>query len=114
MQCLAGQFRAVANRPSQPCCSHHLLCAGVLLSKQELQEAADICAAAGAWLVVDNTYEDFVYDSGQHHCISAPHIIHIFSMSKASISTPESDQDDLWHQPLISAALLVSFGLSLR
>lgn len=28
---------------------------GVLMSKEELQRAADLCAAAGAWLVVDNT-----------------------------------------------------------
>ena len=48
--------------------------------------------------MVDNTYEDFVYDLGQHHCISAPHIIHIFSMSKASINTLQSDQNRLWHQ----------------
>jgi len=28
---------------------------GVLLSQAELEEARDICAAAGAWLVVDET-----------------------------------------------------------
>ena len=98
MQCRASQCCPVASPPFQACCSHHPGCrlfAGVLLSKQELQEAADTCAAAGAWLVVDNTYEDFVYDLGQHHCISAPHIIHIFSMSKASVNTLQSN---LWHQ----------------
>ena len=34
--------------------------AGVLRSRAEVQQAADMCAAAGAWLVLDNTYEDFL------------------------------------------------------
>ena len=59
--------------------------AGVLLSQQELQEAADVCAEASAYLVVDNTYEDFVYEQRQHHCVSAPHVLHIFSMSKVGL-----------------------------
>ena len=28
---------------------------GVLMSRQEVQKAADLCAATGAWLVLDNT-----------------------------------------------------------
>ena len=35
--------------------------------------------------------QDFCYDGREHHCISGPHIIHIFSMSKArpvSAQTP--------------------------
>ncbi|CAL5223689.1 g6241 [Coccomyxa viridis] len=56
---------------------------GVLLSREALERAAQLTARAGAWLVMDNTYEHFVYEGLQHHCISAPHIIHLFSFSKA-------------------------------
>jgi katanin p60 ATPase-containing subunit A1 len=35
-------------------------------------------------LVLDNTYEYFVYDAGRpFHCVEAPHVINIFSFSKA-------------------------------
>ena len=56
--------------------------AGVLLSREALERAAQLTARAGAWLIMDNTYEHFVYEGLQHHCISAPHIIHLFSFSK--------------------------------
>lgn len=56
---------------------------GVTLSKQEVQRASDICKNAGVWLVLDNTYEYFVYPPHQHYCIAAPHVVNIFSFSKA-------------------------------
>ena len=56
--------------------------AGVLMSKVELQRAHKLCEQAGAWLVVDNTYEHFTYDGREHTCVSGPHVINIFSMSK--------------------------------
>jgi aromatic aminotransferase len=56
---------------------------GVALSKQEVQRASDMCKKAGVWLILDNTYEYFVYPPHQHWCIAAPHIINIFSFSKA-------------------------------
>ncbi len=62
--------------------------AGVLLSREALERAAQLTARAGAWLVMDNTYEHFVYEGLQHHCISAPHIIHLFSFSKVGKSFP--------------------------
>ena len=64
------------------CHDIHPLVAGVLLSREALEKAAHITARAGAWLIMDNTYEHFVYEGLQHHCISAPHIIHLFSFSK--------------------------------
>ena len=39
-------------------------------------------AAASAWLVIDNTYEAFLFSGAQHHTINAPNIIHVFSFSK--------------------------------
>lgn len=63
--------------------AHVCRSAGVLLPKSELEAAAAACAAAGAWLVLDNTYEDFVYGGRSHHCLSGPNIINIFSFSKA-------------------------------
>ena len=56
--------------------------AGVLMTKAELERASALCEAAGSWLVMDDTYEHFVYDGQQHHCIAGPNIIHIFSFSK--------------------------------
>ncbi len=56
--------------------------AGVLMSKTELQRARKLCEQAGAWLIVDNTYEHFTYDGRQHTCVSGPHVVNIFSMSK--------------------------------
>jgi hypothetical protein len=46
-----------------------------------VDQLAAMCGAAGAWLVLDNTYEQFVY-GGQHHCASAPHVLNVFSFSK--------------------------------
>eukprot|EP00192_Tetraselmis_astigmatica_P012572 CAMPEP_0117669738 /NCGR_PEP_ID=MMETSP0804-20121206/12314_1 /TAXON_ID=1074897 /ORGANISM="Tetraselmis astigmatica, Strain CCMP880" /LENGTH=405 /DNA_ID=CAMNT_0005477859 /DNA_START=200 /DNA_END=1417 /DNA_ORIENTATION=- len=56
---------------------------GVLLSKEEVQQAVKICDDAGAWLVLDNTYEHFVYGGREHYCASGPNVINIFSFSKA-------------------------------
>jgi DNA-binding transcriptional MocR family regulator len=54
----------------------------VLLEEGELRRAAELCEKAGAWLVMDNTYEHFVYEGRRHLCISGPNIIHLFSFSK--------------------------------
>ena len=52
------------------------------MTKQELDRANQLCQQAGVWLVVDNTYENFTYDGREHACVSGPHVINIFSMSK--------------------------------
>lgn len=45
----------------------------------EVERAAALCGAAGAWLVLDNTYEHFVYGAGRRHaCVAAPHVINLF------------------------------------
>lgn len=48
-----------------------------------LQRISDLCKKVGAWLVVDNTYEYFMYDGLEHSCIEDNHIVNIFSFSKA-------------------------------
>ena len=53
------------------------------MTREELQRAADVTAAAGAWLVIDNTYEHFTYDGAEHCCVSGRHVVNIFSFSKA-------------------------------
>jgi hypothetical protein len=63
---------------SWPCLS-----VGVLLPKEELEAAAAMCAAAGTWLVLDNTYEDFLYEGRNHHTMSGPNVMSVFSFSKA-------------------------------
>lgn len=67
---------------SAKCCSD--LPSGVLLSKEEVDRLSNMCGAAGVWLVMDNTYELFVYDGRKHYCASGSHVIHIFSFSKVS------------------------------
>lgn len=65
--------------------------AGVLMTQEEVERAAALCGAAGAWLVLDNTYEHFTFGQDgdgaprQHHCVAAPHVVNIFSFSKAGI-----------------------------
>eukprot|EP01023_Acetabularia_acetabulum_P044995 TRINITY_DN45496_c0_g1_i1.p1 TRINITY_DN45496_c0_g1~~TRINITY_DN45496_c0_g1_i1.p1 ORF type:complete len:264 (+),score=38.66 TRINITY_DN45496_c0_g1_i1:46-792(+) len=57
---------------------------GALMSVQEAELAGKICREANAYLVMDNTYEHFVYDANRtHHCVDHPNVIHIFSFSKA-------------------------------
>uniref|UniRef100_A0A453E9T2 Aminotransferase class I/classII large domain-containing protein n=2 Tax=Aegilops tauschii subsp. strangulata TaxID=200361 RepID=A0A453E9T2_AEGTS len=47
------------------------------------QRISDLCRNAGAWLVVDNTYEYFMYDKMEHYCLEDDHIVNLFSFSKA-------------------------------
>ena len=54
------------------------------MNKEELHRIADICKAANVWLVVDDTYEHFVYDGAQHTCVAGSNVIHLFSFSKVS------------------------------
>eukprot|EP00242_Pyramimonas_sp_CCMP2087_P007166 CAMPEP_0198202990 /NCGR_PEP_ID=MMETSP1445-20131203/6219_1 /TAXON_ID=36898 /ORGANISM="Pyramimonas sp., Strain CCMP2087" /LENGTH=385 /DNA_ID=CAMNT_0043874175 /DNA_START=211 /DNA_END=1368 /DNA_ORIENTATION=+ len=56
---------------------------GVVTPKAVLQKAADLCAKAGAWLVVDNTYEYFTYDGAVHECVGGDNVLNLFSFSKA-------------------------------
>jgi len=57
---------------------------GVMIPKATLEEASALCAEYGAWLVLDNCYEHFAYpDQEPHACIEAPHIVNLFSFSKA-------------------------------
>ncbi|KAL5221644.1 hypothetical protein ABZP36_026357 [Zizania latifolia] len=56
---------------------------GAFIPKPMLQRISDLCRNAGAWLVVDNTYEYFMYDGREHYCLEDNHIINLFSFSKA-------------------------------
>ncbi|KAF8400731.1 hypothetical protein HHK36_014031 [Tetracentron sinense] len=56
---------------------------GTYIPEPLLKRISDLCKSAGSWLVVDNTYEYFVYDGLKHSCIEDNHIINIFSFSKA-------------------------------
>lgn len=52
------------------------------MERAELERASELCRRAGAWLLLDNTYEHFAYGGRAHHCISAPHVLNLFSFSK--------------------------------
>ncbi|XBI16388.1 hypothetical protein VPH35_058650 [Triticum aestivum] len=56
---------------------------GAFIPKPMLQRISDLCRNAGAWLVVDNTYEYFMYDKMEHYCLEDDHIVNLFSFSKA-------------------------------
>ncbi|MBA0807523.1 hypothetical protein Gohar_023326 [Gossypium harknessii] len=56
---------------------------GTYIPEPLLKRISDICKNAGCWLVVDNTYEYFMYDGLKHSCVEGDHIVNIFSFSKA-------------------------------
>ncbi|XP_034197234.1 aromatic aminotransferase ISS1-like isoform X2 [Prunus dulcis] len=56
---------------------------GTYIPDPLLKRISDICRDAGSWLVVDNTYEYFMYDDLKHTCVEGNHIVNIFSFSKA-------------------------------
>ena len=56
---------------------------GVLLGEDVLEEISALCLRYGVWLVVDNTYEHFVFDGREHACVGGRHVVNIFSFSKA-------------------------------
>ncbi|EPS58633.1 hypothetical protein M569_16180, partial [Genlisea aurea] len=56
---------------------------GTCVPEPLLQRISDICRKAGCWLVVDNTYEYFMYDGRKHSCVEGNHVVNLFSFSKA-------------------------------
>ncbi|PAN32548.1 hypothetical protein PAHAL_5G495800 [Panicum hallii] len=56
---------------------------GAFIPRPMLERISDLCKNAGAWLVVDNTYEYFMYDGMEHYCLEDNHIVNLFSFSKA-------------------------------
>jgi aspartate/methionine/tyrosine aminotransferase len=56
---------------------------GTLLSRDVLQKAVDLCRAHNVWLILDCTYEYFVPNADFDGCFADPHVLHIFSFSKA-------------------------------
>ncbi len=56
--------------------------AGITLSREELERVSDLAREHGAWLVMDCTYENFLFSGTPHHCPQGPHVVHVFSFSK--------------------------------
>ncbi|KAJ4957545.1 hypothetical protein NE237_024656 [Protea cynaroides] len=56
---------------------------GTYIPEPLLKRISDLCERAGSWLIVDNTYEYFMYDGLEHSCLEDNHIINVFSFSKA-------------------------------
>lgn len=56
---------------------------GTYIPEPLLKRISDLCKQAGCWLLVDNTYEYFMYDGRKHVCLEDNHIVNIFSFSKA-------------------------------
>jgi aspartate/methionine/tyrosine aminotransferase len=56
---------------------------GVMIPKETLVAASDLCAKHGAWLILDNCYEHFAYPGeAAHTCLEGDHIVNLFSFSK--------------------------------
>jgi len=56
---------------------------GTYVPETLLKRISEMCRQAGCWLIVDNTYEYFMYDDCKHVCLEGDHILNIFSFSKA-------------------------------
>ncbi|KDP37172.1 hypothetical protein JCGZ_06228 [Jatropha curcas] len=56
---------------------------GTYIPEPLLKRISDLCREAGSWLIVDNTYEYFMYDGLKHSCVEGDHVVNIFSFSKA-------------------------------
>ncbi|KAK9141563.1 hypothetical protein Syun_010963 [Stephania yunnanensis] len=56
---------------------------GTHIPESLLKTISELCKSAGSWLVVDNTYEYFMYDGLNHSCIEGDHVLNLFSFSKA-------------------------------
>ncbi|RDX92290.1 Aromatic aminotransferase ISS1 [Mucuna pruriens] len=56
---------------------------GTYIPEPLLKRISDLCKNAGSWLVVDNTYEYFMYGGLKHSCVEGNHIVNVFSFSKA-------------------------------
>mmetsp|Transcript_39875 Transcript_39875/g.55411 ORF Transcript_39875/g.55411 Transcript_39875/m.55411 type:complete len:437 (-) Transcript_39875:114-1424(-) len=56
---------------------------GIVTPLATLERCAALCKEAGVWLVVDNTYEYFMYDGAEHGCVEGDNIVNMFSFSKA-------------------------------
>eukprot|EP00747_Dinoflagellata_sp_TGD_P204399 gnl/TRDRNA2_/TRDRNA2_78069_c0_seq1.p1 gnl/TRDRNA2_/TRDRNA2_78069_c0~~gnl/TRDRNA2_/TRDRNA2_78069_c0_seq1.p1 ORF type:complete len:234 (+),score=30.77 gnl/TRDRNA2_/TRDRNA2_78069_c0_seq1:43-702(+) len=57
-----------------------------MIPETVVRRISDLCAKHGVWLVIDNTYEYFSYESEghpRHFTLSGEHIVNIFSLSKA-------------------------------
>jgi len=59
---------------------------GVMVSPESLKRVAAMCHESGSWLVVDNAYEYFSYETQghpAHSCVEGSNIINTFSFSKS-------------------------------
>lgn len=72
-------------------CFAACLAAGVVIGKDDLEQASALCEKYGVWLCIDNTYEYFIYDpeNKPHHTVSGKHVVNVFSFSKASRAARE-------------------------
>ncbi|KAL0487339.1 aromatic aminotransferase [Acrasis kona] len=65
----------VVTNPSNP--------TGAVCSKELLDEISQICLDNNVWLVLDETYEYFMFDDATHYSPRGDHILHLYSFSKA-------------------------------
>ncbi len=70
-------------KPKMVVCTSPANPSGAVFDKDELERLAALCGTVGAFLVLDETYYEFVYDDKKHHFVSKyENVVHIFSLSK--------------------------------
>eukprot|EP00043_Microstomoeca_roanoka_P017350 m.180886 g.180886 ORF g.180886 m.180886 type:complete len:387 (+) comp16620_c2_seq2:60-1220(+) len=95
---LPGKTMLVLVNPCNP--------SGTVTKKETLEAISELCTKHGVWFVIDNTYEYFVYNDAQHHCVGGPHVLNIFSFSKAYGLMGWRLGYIAWQNPILSPQLL--------
>jgi aspartate/methionine/tyrosine aminotransferase len=60
---------------------------GLVYSKDDIDRMTQLCKLHGSWLIIDQTYFEFLYNDASHYfppsSSSGNNVIHVFSLSKA-------------------------------
>lgn len=71
-------------KPKMMVCTSPANPSGAVFNEEELEKLATVCGSVGAFLVLDETYYEFIYNGKRHHFVSTyENVVHIFSLSKS-------------------------------
>ena len=76
-----GQLQDIVatKKPKMVVCTTPANPSGAVFTKEELEHLAAICSTVGAFLVLDETYYEFIYNNKNHHFVSKyENVVHIF------------------------------------
>jgi len=103
---------------------------GYVYTRSDVQRIVHLCKEHNAWLVVDQTYCEFLYDDAQHVYACRKHsdfvydkIVHVFSFSKifgmpgwrvGYLAYPKNLADAMEKVILTVSCFCAIFGLTIR